>query len=141
MLVVCERLSWRRGQTTTYWTKFFRPIAALLSHLGLVAQPWVTEVPKPCVCRWFSIRHLVSNWLQLNWLKPSVSWLYFCLTSTCFCCSSAVFPLIYTSASLYWLIGRGSICYKKSSWKINFNRKFRDTKLKSNKITTNHQDI
>ena len=42
-------------------------IAALLLHLGLVAQRWVTEGPKPSVCWWFSIRHLV-----LNWLRPSV---------------------------------------------------------------------
>ena len=37
--------------------------AVLLSHLGWVAQPWVTEGPKPSVCRWLSIQHLVSNWL------------------------------------------------------------------------------
>ena len=36
--------------------------AVLLSHLGWVAQPWVTEDPKPSVCRLLSIRHLVSNW-------------------------------------------------------------------------------
>ena len=40
--------------------------AVLLSHLGWVAQPWVTEGQKPSVCRWLSIRHLVSNWLQLS---------------------------------------------------------------------------
>ena len=37
--------------------------AVLLSHLGWVAQPWATEGPKPSVCCWLSIRHLVSNWL------------------------------------------------------------------------------
>ena len=36
--------------------------AVLLSHFGWVAQPWVTVGPKPSVCRWLSIRHLVSNW-------------------------------------------------------------------------------
>ena len=36
--------------------------------------------PKLSVWSWFSLRwHPISNWL-----KPSVSWLYFCLTSTCF---------------------------------------------------------
>ena len=36
--------------------------------------------PKPSVWTRFSLRwHPISNWL-----KPSVSWLYFCLTSTCF---------------------------------------------------------
>ena len=39
--------------------------AVLLSHLGWVAQPRVTEGPKPSVCRWFSIGHPVSNCLQL----------------------------------------------------------------------------
>ena len=35
----------------------------------------------PSVWNWFSLRwHPISNW---NWL-PSLSWLYFCLTSTCF---------------------------------------------------------
>ena len=29
-----------------------------------VAQPWVTEGPKPSVCRWLSLRHLTSNWLK-----------------------------------------------------------------------------
>ena len=61
-------MSWRRGQTATYWPKvLLSTIAALLPHFGLVAQPWVTKGPKPSVCRWFSIRHLVPNWL-----RPSV---------------------------------------------------------------------
>ena len=78
-----------------FWPKVLATIAAFLSHLGWVAQPWVTEGPKPSVCRWLSIRHLVSNWL-----KPSVCWLY-----------SAVLSLIYTGTSLDWWLGRGSICY------------------------------
>ena len=69
---------WRRGQTATYW-----PIAALLLHSGWAAQPWVTEG------HWLSIRHLVPNWLQLQLelkLTQDVcgTWLYFCLTTTCF---------------------------------------------------------
>ena len=65
------------------------------------------------------------------------TWLYFCLTPTCFlwmyvsapnsttstgqgdipisstgCTCLAVLPLIYTGASLHWRLGRGSICYK-----------------------------
>ena len=59
-------VSWRRGQTATYWPQVLLTIAALLSHPGWVAQPWVTEGPKPSVCRWLSIRHLLSNWLQLQ---------------------------------------------------------------------------
>ena len=80
MFVVCETVSWRRGQTATYWPKVLLTIAALLPHLCWVAQPWVTEGPKPTVWSWFSLCwHPISNWL-----KPSVSWLYFCFTSTCF---------------------------------------------------------
>ena len=59
-------VSWRRGQTATYWPQVLLTIAALLSHSGWAAQSWITEGPKPSVCRWLSIRHLVSNWLQLQ---------------------------------------------------------------------------
>ena len=67
--------------------------AVLISHLGWVAQPWVTEGPKPSVCRWLSIQYLVSNQL-----KPSVPWLY-CLMPTCFHCSSA-----YLLRCISWLM-------------------------------------
>ena len=82
-------VSWRRGQTATYSPKVLLTIAALLSHSGWVAQPWVTEGPKSCVCRCLSMRQLVPNWLQLQ-LELELTqadcgiWLYFCLTSTCF---------------------------------------------------------
>ena len=95
--------------------------------------------PKPSVCRWLSIRHLFSkcNW-NSNWLTQAVcgTWLYNCLTPTCFlwtyasapnsttstgqgdipisstgCTCFAVLLLIYTGASLDWQLGRGSICY------------------------------
>ena len=80
-------VSWRRGQTATYWPKVLLTIAALLSHLGWVAQKWVTEGPKPPDCHWLSIRHLVTNWLQVELeLTQAVcgTWLYNCLTHTCF---------------------------------------------------------
>ena len=66
MLLVCER--WvGDGDRLLFWPKvLLTTIAALLSHLGWVAQPWVTEGPIPSVCRWFSREHLVSNWLQLQ---------------------------------------------------------------------------
>ena len=80
---------WRRGQIATYWAKVLLTIVALLSHSGWAAQPWVTEGPKPSVCRWPAIRHLVLNWLQLQLelgLTQAVcgTWLYNCLTTTCF---------------------------------------------------------
>ena len=83
---VCE-VSWRRGQTATYWPQVLLTIAALLPYSSWAAQPWVTEGPKPSVCRWLSIRHLVPNRLQLELeLTQAVcgTWLYFCLMPTCF---------------------------------------------------------
>ena len=77
--------SWRRGQTATYWPKVLLTIAALLSHSGWAAQPWVTEGPTPSACRWLSIRHLVPNWLQLQRTQAVCgTWLCNCLTCTCF---------------------------------------------------------
>ena len=55
-------MSWRHGQIAIL-TQVLLTIAAL-SHLGWVAQPWVTESPKPSVCSWFSLWHPVSNWLK-----------------------------------------------------------------------------
>ena len=95
---------------------------------------------------WFSCWYLVPNWLQLQLefelqleLIQAVcgTWLYNCLTSTCFLCAYASAPnsttstgqgdipisstgftcftgvlLIYTGASLDWRFGRGSIWYR-----------------------------
>ena len=91
-------VNWRRGQTATYWPKVILTIAALLSHFGWAAQPWVTESPKPSVCRWLSRWHLVPNWL-----KPSVSWLFFCLTSTCFRVFTQVHLLIDSSVEVQYV--------------------------------------
>ena len=91
-------VSWRRGQTATYWPQVLLTIAALLSYSGWAAQPWVTEDPKLSVCFRLSLRHLVSNWLQLQLeLTQAVcgTWLYNCLTSTCFCGSPALFIQVY----------------------------------------------
>ena len=98
MLVVCERWAGEKDGLL-FWPKVLLTISALLPHLGWVAQPWVTEDPKPSVCRWFSRGHLVSNWL-----KPSVCWLYYCLTYTCFRCSSA-----YLHRRISWLTARSRV--------------------------------
>ena len=92
MLVVCERWG-RDGDRLLFWPKILLvTIIALLSHLGWVAQPWVTG--------WrLSIRHLVSNWL-----KPSVCWLYHCLTSTCFRRYSA-----YLHRCISWLTAQSRV--------------------------------
>ena len=90
--------------------------SVLLSHPGWVAQPWVTECPKPSVCRWLSIRHLVSNWL-----KPYVCWLYYCLTSTCFRCSSA-----YLHMCISWLTARSRVHMLHTMF-IKYSQEFRST--------------
>ena len=100
-------VSWRRGQTATYWPKVLLTIAALISHLGWVAQPWVTEGPKPSVCRWLSRWHLVPNWLQLQLELLQVvcgTWFYNCLMYTCFRCSSA-----YLHECISWLTARSRV--------------------------------
>ena len=77
-------MSWRRGQATILTPSSSSTIAAVLSHLDWLAQPWVTEGPKPSVCKLFSRWHPVSNWLE-----PPRAPVYNSLTSTCFRCSSA----------------------------------------------------
>ena len=99
-------MSCRRGQTATYWPKFFWPWHHFFLILAGVAQPWVTDGPKPSVCRWLSLRHLVPNWL--NWLEPPRTPGYIIVWHPP---ASAVLLLIYTGASLDWRLDRGSICY------------------------------
>ena len=90
-------VSWRRGQTVIL-------TQSSSDHSSTSFSSWLgcSTVghggPKPSVCRWFSRGHLVSN---SNWLKPSVSWLYFCLTPTCFRCSYA-----YLHKCISWLTAR-----------------------------------
>ena len=91
-------VSWRRGQTATYWPQVFLTIAALLSHSGWAAQPWVTEDPSLLSTAGSQFRILSSNWLQLQ-LKLELTqavcgtWLYNCLAPTCFLWA-------YTSATI-----------------------------------------
>ena len=44
-------VSWRRGQTATYWPKVLQTIAAPLLLSGWAAQQWVAEGHKPSVCK------------------------------------------------------------------------------------------
>ena len=107
MLVVCER--WvGGGDRLLFWPKvLLSTITALLSHSGWAAQPWVTVSPKPSVCHWLSIRHLVPNWLQLQLeLTQTIcgTWLYNCLMPTYFCCSSA-----YLHRCISWLTAQSRV--------------------------------
>ena len=98
-------VSWRRGQTATYWPKVLLTIAVLLSRFGWCCSTVGHWGPK-ALCRWLSIRHLVPNWLEplhasgyIIVLRPP---------------APAVLPLIYIGASLDWRLGRGSVCYMKT---------------------------
>ena len=117
--VGCVReVSWRQGQTATYWPKVLLTIAALLSHPGWADQPLVTESHKPSVCKLIltlaSCPQLIPTvtgtelelQLQLeleltdsNWLTQAVCshWLYNCLNSTCFLWAYASAPNSTTS--------------------------------------------
>ena len=99
-------VSWRWGQTATYWPQVLLTIAALLSHLGWGCSTVGHWGPQALSLQADSHAGILSpNWLQLE-LTQAVcgTWLYNCLTSTCFCCSSAS-----SGASLGWWLGRGSI--------------------------------
>ena len=104
MFFVCER--WvGDGDRLLFWPKILlTTIAALLSHLCWVAQPWVTEGPKPSVCSWSQFDILSPTDSNCNSLKPSVYWLYFCFPSTCFRCSSA-----YLHRCISWLTARSRV--------------------------------
>ena len=94
-------MSWRQGRTVILTQALLVTIAAFLSHLG-----WGCSTVGPClepyVCSWVSLRwHPASDWLE----PPQVPGYIIVSRSP----ASAVFPLIYTGASLDWRLGRGSI--------------------------------
>ena len=86
-------MSWRRGQTQQY---FFLILAGLLNRGS-------TRAAKPSVCNLFSSWHLVPDRLQLA-RTASGTWLYNCLMSTCFRCSSA-----YLNRCISWLTARSRV--------------------------------
>ena len=87
--------------------KFFWPLEHFFLILAGVIQPWVTEGHKPSVCK--LILTLVS-YLQLTRTAPAPGYIIFLHPP-----ASAVLLLIYTGASLDWLLGRGSIYNKKTT--------------------------
>ena len=101
MFVVCEK--WVETRTDCYIDpSSSSTIAALLSHLGWVAQPWVTEGSKALSLQAGSHFGILSP----TDLNCQGTWLHYFLMPTCFCC----FPLVYTGASLDWRLGWGSMC-------------------------------
>ena len=143
MLVMCER--WvGDGTDCQILTPSSSDHCSTSSSFCWATQPgsWGS---KPSVWSCSSLRHLIPNWnynlnsncnCNLNWTQAVCgTWLYNCLTSTCFlwayasvpnsttstgqgdiptsstgCTCLSVLLLIYTGASLDWQLGRGTIC-------------------------------
>ena len=96
-------VSWRRGQTATYWPKVLLTIAALLSHLGWAAQPWVTEGPSHLSAAGSQFGILSPTDSNCDWNSNSLTkvvcgtWLYNSLTYTCLLWAYASAPNSTTS--------------------------------------------
>ena len=104
MFLVCERWAGDRDRLL-FWSKvLLSSIAALLPHLGLVAQLWVTEGQRPLPAASSQFGILSPTGSNSNWLKPSMFWLYFCLTPNCFRCSPA-----YLNRCISWLTARSRV--------------------------------
>ena len=109
MFIVCERwvgdgdrLPHIDPSFSDHSCTFFSSWLGLLNRRSLM-----TQTPLPSAGSQFGILSPTDS----NWLKPSVSWLYFCLTFTCFRCSSA-----YLHRWISWLTARSRVnilhCFK-----------------------------
>ena len=96
-------VSWRRGETATYWPKVILTIVALL-HLGWCCSTVGHWGPQALWLQVDSHAGILSpNWLQLELeLTQAVcgTWLYNCLTPTCFRCSA------YLDGCISWVTAR-----------------------------------
>ena len=104
MLVVCERwvgdgdrLLHIDTSSSDHSRTSFSSWLGLLNHGSLRAQSSLSAAGSQ-----FGI--LSPNDTNCNWLKSSVSWLYFCLMPTCFRCSSA-----YLHRCISWLMARSRV--------------------------------
>ena len=101
-------VSWRRGQTATYWPKVLLTIAALLSHLGWDCSTVGHWGPQALSLQADSHAGIFSpNWLQLQLqLTQAIysTWLYNCLMLTCFRCFSS-----YLHRCISWLTDRSRV--------------------------------
>ena len=68
------------------------------SWLGLLNR-WSLRAQRPLSATGSHFSILSPTDSNSNWFKPSVSWLYFCLTPTCFRCSS-----VYLHRGISWLM-------------------------------------
>ena len=102
---LCVRGELETGTDCYILTQVLLTIAVLLSHLGWgcsIVNPWGPKALCPPLLSHFGILSPTDS--NCNWLKPSVSWLYFSLTSTCFRCSSA-----YLHRCISWLTARSRV--------------------------------
>ena len=98
-----REMSWRRRQTAILTpSSSDHSSTSSPSWLGLLNRGSL-RAASPQPASWFSRWHPIPNWLQL-----SVPWLYYCLSSTCFRCSSAY---LHKCISWFW----GSIYNSNSS--------------------------
>ena len=105
-------MSWRWGQTAILTpSSSDHSSTSFSSCLGLL-NCGSLRAASPQSASWFSRWHPISNWL-----KPSVPWLYYCLTPICFRCSS-----IYLHRCISWLSAQSRVNIYKTLW---------DTKSKS----------
>ena len=102
-------VSWKWGQTATYWPKVLLTIAELLPHLGWGCStvghwgPQTLSLLLGLTLASCPPTDSNSNW---NWPKPSVAPGYIIVLHLP---ASAVPSLIYTGASLDWRLSQGSI--------------------------------
>ena len=99
MFVVCGR--WARDRDRLlYWPKFFLTIATFLSHLGLgLLNRGSLRAQSP-----LSIAGSHFGILSPTDSNRLGTWSYYCLTSTCFRCSSA-----YLLRCISWLMARSMV--------------------------------
>ena len=136
-------VSWRRRETATHWPQVLLTIEALLPHSVVLLNrgpegpsplSWtgsysgILSPTYPCNSNSNCLKLTTSNWLEVNWPKPSVApgyiivcflWTYPSAPNSTTSTGQVTFlylrpdaPVIYTGASLNWQLGRGSICYK-----------------------------
>ena len=94
---------WWDGDRQLYWPQVLLTIAALLPHLGWGCSTVGHREPQALSLQADSHAGILFP-TDSNSLKPSVPWLYFRLTSTYFCCSSA-----YLHRCITWLTARSRV--------------------------------
>ena len=103
MLVVCEKWAGDRDRLL-YWPQVLLT-TALFPHLGWSCSTVGHWGPKAlCLPLALNLASCPQLAPTSNWLKPSIFWLCFCLTSTCFRCSPA-----YLHRCISWLTVRSRV--------------------------------